>query len=142
VTVTQTPPPTVTVTSPGGAPPTNVAQISGPFRSPSGNIRCDEFIIDGPHTVRCEVVEHDWSGPPRASDCELNWGDRLELTEGRPGAFSCYGQNLRESDQILHYGRVALFGSISCTSDTVGIMCLDNDTGHYFRVSREDYSIG
>ena len=145
VTVTHTPPPTVTVTSPGAAPggkPGNVEPISGPFRSPSGNIRCNAFNFDGPYTVRCEVVEKKWTAPPREPACQLDWGNRLEVTEGNNGLFSCYGQNMPDPQQTLGYGKMALFGSITCTSDEVGIMCLDNDTGHYFRLSRDDYGVG
>ena len=39
---------------------TNVQPISGPFQSPSGNIRCTAFTSDGRNTVRCEAVEHTW----------------------------------------------------------------------------------
>jgi hypothetical protein len=132
----------VTATPSGSAAPTNVQPISGAFQSPSGNIRCNEFTADGARTVRCEVVEHTWQAPPRSPDCQLNWGDRFELTEGSAGVFSCYGQNLPDPTQTLDYGKVAVFGSISCTSESVGIMCLDNDTGHYFNLSRETYQIG
>jgi hypothetical protein len=120
----------------------NIEPINGPFQSPSGNIRCTVFDSDGRNTVRCEVVEHGWAAPPRSPDCQLNWGDRVELTEDSPAVFSCYGQNLPDPQATLEYGKVAIFGSISCTSETVGIMCLDNDTGHFFNVSRDSYQVG
>jgi hypothetical protein len=142
VTITAQPPITKTVTSPGSPPPTNVQPISGPFRSPSGNIRCHPFQIDGVNSVRCEAVEHTWVAPSRSPDCQLDFGDRLELEEGSVGMFSCYGQPLPDPKETLEYGRVTEFGSISCTSESVGIMCLDNDTGHYFNLSRESYQIG
>jgi hypothetical protein len=100
------------------------------------------FDSDGRNTVRCEVVEHNWEAPPRYQDCQLNWGDQVELTEDGPAVFSCYGQNLPDPQATLEYGKVAIFGSISCTSETAGIMCLDNDTGHFFNVSRDAYQVG
>ena len=120
----------------------NIQPINGPFQSPSGNIRCTMFDSDGRNTVRCEVVEHGWEAPPRSPDCQLNWGDRVELTEDSAAVFSCYGQNLPDPQATLDYGKVAIFGSISCTSETTGIMCLDNDTGHFFNVSRDSYQVG
>ena len=76
--------------------------------------------------------------PPRSPDCQLNWDDRFELTENSSAVFSCscYGQNLPDPQDTLEYGKVAIFGSIACTSESVEIMCLDNDTGHYFNLSR------
>ncbi|BBZ20845.1 hypothetical protein MGAD_51800 [Mycolicibacterium gadium] len=142
VTVTAPAPATVTITQPKATPGVNIEPINGPFQSPSGNIRCTTFDSDGRNTVRCEVVEHVWQAPPRSPDCQLNWGDRVELTEDGAAVFSCYGQNLPDPQATLDYGKVATFGSISCTSETVGIMCLDNDTGHFFNVSRDAYQVG
>ena len=142
VTATAPAPATVTITQPKATPGVNIEPINGPFQSPSGNIRCTTFDSDGRNTVRCEVVEHVWQAPPRSPDCQLNWGDRVELTEDGAAVFSCYGQNLPDPQATLEYGKVATFGSISCTSETVGIMCLDNDTGHFFNVSRDAYQVG
>ncbi|MFI5509066.1 DUF6636 domain-containing protein [Mycobacterium sp. NPDC051804] len=142
VTVTAPSPATVTITPPEGRPGVNVEPITGPFQSPSGNIRCTMFDSDGRNTVRCEVVQHAWQAPPRSPDCQLNWGDRVELTEDSPAVFSCYGQNLPEPQATLDYGKVAIFGSISCNSQVSGILCLDNDTGHFFNVSRDLYQVG
>jgi hypothetical protein len=142
VTVTAPSPATVTITPPDSRPGVNIKPINGPFQSPSGNIRCTMFDSDGRNTVRCQVVEHGWKAPPRSPDCQLNWGDRVELTEDSAALFSCYGQNLPDPQATLDYGKVAVFGSISCTSETTGILCLDNDTGHFFDVSRDSYLVG
>lgn len=142
VTVTAPAPATVTITPPDSVPGVNIEPINGPFQSPSGNIRCTMFDSDGRNTVRCEVAEHGWEAPPRSPECQLNWGDRVELTEDSPAVFSCYGQNLPDPQATLDYGKIAHFGSISCTSETTGIMCLDNDTGHFFNVSRDAYQVG
>ena len=42
----------------------------------------------------------------------------------------------------LEYGRYQELGSISCISETVGIMRLDNNSGHFFSVSRRYYLVG
>jgi hypothetical protein len=141
-TVTTPPPQTVTITPPSAPPGVNIEPIAGPFQSPSGDIHCTSFISDGRNTVRCEVVDKRWEAPPRYTECELNWGDRVELTENSPGMFSCYGQNLPDPERTLDHGAVAIFGSISCTAEADGIMCLDNGTGHFFNVSRDAYQVG
>ena len=127
-----TPTVTVTVTPPPAPAPATVAvqsAASGPFHSPSGNINCTMFTSGGENTARCEVVAHIWVAPPRSPDCQLNWGDRFELTQGSPAAFNCYGQ-------------ARSLGTITCESEYTGMTCTDSSTGHYFRVAREVYQLG
>jgi hypothetical protein len=96
----------------------------------------------GQNTARCEAVDHTWVAPPREPVCHLNWGDRLFLTQGSPGGFDCYGQELPAPDQTLAYGQTRTLGSITCDSEPTGMTCTDNSTGHYFRISRESYQLG
>ena len=136
---------TVTVTPP--ATTTTVAQQSqatGPFTSPSGNIHCTMFTgTDGQSTARCEVVvDHSWVAPPRSPNCQLAWGDRLEVSEGSAGTFSCYGQDLPPAQGVLAYGQTRSVGSLTCASEPSGMTCTDGSTGHYFRISRESYQLG
>ena len=42
----------------------------------------------------------------------------------------------------LEYGQIQTLGPISCDSETVGVTCIDNETGHYFAVSRETVQLG
>lgn len=143
-TITVAPAPvTVTVTPPPAAPPSPVVnEISGPFQSPSGNIRCNLFTAtDGSDTALCSVAEKDWLGP-MPEGCGANWGNRIDLEAGSPARFGCYGQDLPAATHTLQYGQIQQHGSISCNSETVGIMCIDNDSGHFFRISREEYQIG
>jgi hypothetical protein len=42
----------------------------------------------------------------------------------------------------LAYGQIQTLGSLRCDSETVGIMCIDTNTGHYFSVSRETVHLG
>lgn len=144
-TVTVTAPPPVTVTVDAPVPATPVAQqvtASGPFQSPSGNIRCNMYIsTNGLSTALCAVVQHDWVATQPAN-CQANWGDRVDLEEGAPARFGCYGQDLPAPTHTLEYGQIQTLGSISCDSETVGIMCIDNNTGHYFSVSRQTVHLG
>jgi hypothetical protein len=99
VTVTAMPPPTVTVTpSPSSSPTVTTAPPpagqftgTGAFQSPSGNIHCALSSHGGQSGVQCESTTHTWTAPPKAAECHLNWGSRLELHEGGDPDFACYG---------------------------------------------------
>jgi hypothetical protein len=116
--------------------------VSGPFRSPSGNVNCTMFTSAGQNIARCEVIDHAWAAPPRSTDCHLNWGDRFELTEGSVAAFNCYGQEFPTPEHTLAYGQTRSLGTITCDSEYTGMTCTDSSTGHYFRVARETYQLG
>jgi hypothetical protein len=148
VTVTAPPPVTVTVAPPAPpAPPAPAAPVghitaSGPFQTPSGNIRCTMFAYDsGRRSARCAVTSHDWVAT-QPSDCHQNWGDQVEVDQGYPAVVGCYGQDVPASTHTLEYGQIQSLGPLSCDSETVGITCTDNDTGHYFFVARETYRLG
>jgi hypothetical protein len=72
----------------------------------------------------------------------MNWGDRVGLEEGSPAVFSCYGQEMPTPTHTLAYGQIQTLGSLSCDSETVGITCIDTNTGHYFFVSRDTVHLG
>jgi len=144
-TVTVTAPPPVTVTVDAPVPATPVAQevtASGPFQSPSGNIQCTMYIsTNGQSTALCAAVQHDWVAT-QPENCHLAWGDRVDLEAGSAARFGCYGQEMPPPTHTLEYGQIQTLGSISCDSETVGIMCIDNNTGHYFSVSRQTVNLG
>jgi hypothetical protein len=143
VTVTAPPPVTVTVARPSAATPVGQhVTADGPFQSPSGNIRCAMSTYGaGGHTVRCEVADHDWVAT-QPDGCQMNWGDRVGLEEGSAAVFGCYGQEMPAPTHTLAYGQIQTLGSLSCDSETVGVTCIDNNTGHYFSVSRETVHLG
>jgi hypothetical protein len=139
--------PTVTVTVTPSAPaPTTVvvtANVStGPFQSPSGNIRCAMFAYDGQNSVRCDIDDYSWTAPPRSPNCQLSWGSRFKLEQGGAAVFDCYAQELPAVEQTLGYGEARTVGTITCGSEPSGMTCADSSTGHYFRVSRETYEVG
>jgi hypothetical protein len=145
VTVTAPPPVTVTATptpTPATIPAGQHVADDAPFQSPSGNIQCATFTYGpGGHTVRCEVTDHQWVAT-EPDGCQMNWGDRVGLEEGSPAVFGCYGQEMPAPTHTLEYGQIQTLGSLSCDSETVGITCIDTNTGHYFSVSRETVHLG
>jgi hypothetical protein len=145
VTVTSPPPVTVTVAPPAAPAPAPVAaHYTGPgaFVTPSGNITCALFSYGGDDSVRCEVATHDWVAPPKEPSCQLDWGSRLQLNHAAGALFDCYAQNLPTPDRTLPYGSTWAVGSLVCDSETAGVTCTDNGTGHYFFVSRQTWRIG
>jgi hypothetical protein len=143
VTVTAPPPITVTVApTPATTPVAQHVTSDEPFQSPSGNIQCAMFTYGaGGHTVRCEVAAHDWVAT-QPDGCQMNWGDRVGLEEGSAAVFGCYGQEMPAPTHTLAYGQIQSLGSLSCDSETVGITCIDTNTGHYFSVSRDTVHLG
>jgi hypothetical protein len=145
-TVTVTAPPPVTVTVAPPAPPIpvvqHVSEDGGTFQSPSGNIRCTMYTsTEGHSNAICRVAKHDWTATQPAN-CHLDWGNRVDLEEGSPARFGCYGQEMPAATYTLEYGQINTLGSISCASDTAGIMCIDKSSGHDFLVSRETVHLG
>jgi hypothetical protein len=138
-------PSTVTVTvapAPVATPIAQQVNASGPFQSPSGNIRCTMYTsTDGLGNARCEAVHHDWVAAAPAN-CQLNWGDRVDLEQGSPAEVGCYGQELPAPTHTLEYGQLQTIGSIRCDSQPTGITCLDTNTWHFFSVSRETLQLG
>ncbi|KQY04545.1 hypothetical protein ASD37_21855 [Mycobacterium sp. Root135] len=100
------------------------------------------FSHDGETRAACEAVEHGWEAPPRDAQCQLNWGSRLQLEEGGDAAFACYAQELPAAQEPLGYGSTWSIGTITCSSEQVGITCADSTSGHRFEISRDAYRLG
>jgi len=87
------------------------------------------------------LADHQWVAT-EPDGCQMNWGDRVGLEEGAPAVFGCYGQEMPAPTHTLEYGQIQILGSLSCDSETVGITCIDTNTGHYFFVSRDTVYLG
>lgn len=112
------------------------------FQTPSGNIHC-MGVGSGPESfVDCEVIA--MSGSPiqeRPAGCDLDWGRRFVVGAFGPAQMACAGDTVRnpEGDVIL-YGEVRQFGSVTCVSSREGLECSNTD-GHGFRLSRAAQSL-
>ncbi|MGO9925095.1 MAG: DUF6636 domain-containing protein [Mycobacterium sp.] len=111
-----------------------------PFQSPSGNISC----LLGGGGVACDVSDYTYQVPPGPPCAQhIAWGNRFSLQQGRPAEMECHGDTLRlPGEQTLNYGQTISAGTITCDSEPSGMTCTDSSTGHYFRVSRDSYSLG
>jgi hypothetical protein len=119
------------------------------FATPSGNIVCS--IYSDSSGVNCEVREHTWAAPvstvgPFGRPCDFNFGGlQFYVSQAKPAKLGCYegASNLDAPDvKTLDYGQSYSHGAITCTSELAGMTCTDTATGHFFRVSRENYELG
>jgi hypothetical protein len=111
------------------------------FRTPSGNIHClayDAEAGNGDSGVACEIhqIAKRTLNVKRPADCDLEWGNRVELGQKGRAGMSCYGDTLASPDsRVLAYGRTFEFGAITCGSNEAGLECSNSD-GHGFFLSR------
>ncbi len=107
------------------------------FRTPSDNIHCSFFQYEGDF-VACEIRDRNNNVPilPRPSDCDLEWGDRIEMASDQPPTLSCHGDTIRSPDaQVLQYGSKMEHFGITCRSDEKGVTCTNTAANGFF-VSR------
>lgn len=107
------------------------------FTSPTGNIGC---VIE-PLAVRCDISERSWDPPKAPKDCELDFGQGIELTTGATAEFVCAGDTALSSAEPVPYGSSISAGLLICESAESGISCTDGETGRGFTISRESYEI-
>jgi hypothetical protein len=112
------------------------------FRSPTGNIHCQFFAMDGDETIRCDLRQVSNRSLPRPRDCDLEWGQAFEIsgraTRGTP---LCYGDTVQDERlPVLPYGQRWQRSGLACLSEQIGVTCR-NARGHGFTLSRAKQSV-
>jgi hypothetical protein len=150
-TATSAPEPTVAAGAPkpttnGGTTVTTAATSTtrGPdltltsFQSPSSNIGCEVNAS----ATRCDIKERSWAPPPKPANCDLDWGQGIEISGTDNPSFVCAGDTaLDPSATVLGYGQRTRQGSIVCDSEQAGVTCTNEAGGHGFFLSRDSYRI-
>jgi hypothetical protein len=113
-----------------------VNELTG-FVSPTGNVSC---MIDA-DWARCDIIDRDWSPPPRPADCEFDYGQGISLAPGEQAQFVCAGDTAFGPDEVLPYGESITAGVLRCESAEPGITCRDIETGHGFSISLKAYRV-
>jgi hypothetical protein len=113
-----------------------VYELSG-FISPTGNVAC---MIDA-DWARCDIIDRDWSPPPRPADCEFDYGQGISLAPGEPAQFVCAGDTAFGTDEVLPCGDSITAGMLRCDSADAGITCRDTQTSHGFSISQQAYQL-
>ena len=113
-----------------------VPELTG-FVSPSGNVSCK---ID-PDWARCDIIDRDWTPPPRPADCEFDYGQGISLAAGEQAQFVCAGDTAFGADEVLPYRESITAGALRCQSAQSWITCRNVRTGNGFSISREAYRL-
>ena len=129
----------------GGGETTNGATTTRPpdlkltsFKAPSSNIGCQ---VDANNT-RCDIRERSWAPPPKPAGCDLDWGQGIQISGSDKPEFVCAGDTaLDPAASVLGYGQRTRQGSIVCTSESAGVTCTNEASGHGFFLSRDSYRI-
>jgi hypothetical protein len=134
-------PTTAPSTAPAAASTTTTSEPDdhvAAFRLPSGNVGCT--VAEG--TARCDVRSFSYTPPPKPRDCDLDWGDALDVAEGGSAGFVCHGDTAADpASPVLDYGRSTSVGGLVCTSAPSGVTCTAVATGHGFALSRDGYRL-
>jgi pimeloyl-ACP methyl ester carboxylesterase len=109
------------------------------FDSPSGRFLCGVLApYEGqPGVAACQGSTTPI--PPKPADCRLNWGGGMYVDSTGKVDYVCAG-GLMLSDgnaKVLPYGATLSVSGMTCTSETTGMRCVHDQTGHGFRVAAE-----
>ncbi|MEI7622312.1 MAG: DUF6636 domain-containing protein [Actinomycetes bacterium] len=91
-------------------------------------------------SVRCDIVEHSWTPPPRPDACFFDWGPALGVEAASKGRFVCASDTVYRPEVVVPYGRLVRNGAMSCSVVPEGVTCRSG-TGHGFFVSKESYEL-
>ncbi len=111
----------------------------GSFRTPSGNIHCEEWEVGAHHRaeLRCDVLSA--AGRPalkRPKDCELDYGYAFMLTERKKPWLLCGGDTIVDpSHAVLPYGTTWRGTGVTCAATLQFLRCTNTD-GHGFALSK------
>jgi hypothetical protein len=124
------------------------------FACASGNIRC---ILEGGDALRplaiCQIGDRTYAVPP-GSDRDQNGapcppgsdrGRDFRPDQGQAAYVTCTYSALGSGIggwPTLGFGETRSLGTVTCSSQPVGMTCTDASSGHFFRVSRESYELG
>jgi hypothetical protein len=103
------------------------------FESPSRNIGCVLFA----QGARCDIRNHSWPLPKRPKSCEFDYGGSLFIGATGRGEYGCVSDSALDAGPVLPYGESIRKGRFLCTSEEVGVRCVNRRNGHGFLLSRQ-----
>lgn len=140
------PPPPPVEPPPTAEPQTTYAAIGGAyyFSSPDGLFQCGIVPLSSRTEAGCQGTTN--PVPPRPDDCMINWGNGIRVTNEGPAAFMCSGGVVYTSggetiDPPLAVGATIAEAGFTCTSAENGISCVDDATGHGFRIAPDSNEV-
>ncbi|WP_420030462.1 DUF6636 domain-containing protein [Rhodococcus ruber] len=140
------PPPPPVEPPPTAEPQTTYAAIGGAyyFSSPDGLFQCGIVPLASRTEAGCQGTTT--PVPPRPDDCMINWGNGIRVTNEGPAGFMCSGGVVYTSggetiDPPLAVGATIAEAGFTCTSAENGISCVDDATGHGFRIAPDSNEV-
>ncbi|MDX2006674.1 MAG: DUF6636 domain-containing protein [Meiothermus sp.] len=113
-----------------------LAQGERGFQTPSGNIHCMIYALDGNWEIRCDILQTTNRPPVRPADCTLDWGNAFFMTPTGRAARICHGDTVANPNHPkLAYGQTLSYQGFTCVSRTTGLRCT-NKSGRGFELSR------
>jgi hypothetical protein len=109
------------------------AAASKGFESASHNIGCIMFE----QGARCDIAQHSWPLPKRPKSCEFDYGGSVFIGDSGRGEYGCVSDSAFGAGPVLPYGERLRKGNFVCTSEEVGVRCVDRRDGHGFLLSRQ-----
>jgi hypothetical protein len=103
------------------------------FESPSHNIGC----VMTEQGARCDIRHHSWPLPKRPKSCEFDYGGSLFVGVKGRGEYGCVSDSAMGAGPVLPYGESLRKGRFVCTSEEVGVRCVNRRNGHGFLLSRQ-----
>jgi hypothetical protein len=103
------------------------------FESPSHNIGC-VMVEQG---ARCDIRHHSWPLPKAPKSCEFDYGGSLFVGDKGRGEYGCVSDSAMDAGPVLPYGESIRKGRFVCTSEEVGVRCVNRRNGHGFLLSRQ-----
>ena len=103
------------------------------FESPSHNIGCVMFE----QGARCDIRHHSWPLPKPPKSCEFDYGGSVFIGDRGRGEYGCVSDSAMDAGPVLPYGEKLRKGRFVCTSEEIGVRCVDRRNGHGFLLSRQ-----
>jgi Family of unknown function (DUF6636) len=109
------------------------------FHTPDGNIGCAMIFGKESHGggARCDIAHRSWQAPPKPKSCPLDYGNGLNVGPRRRAEFVCAGDTVLHQGKTLAIGRAAKLGPYKCKVLPGAVRCVNRDTHHGFKLSRE-----
>jgi hypothetical protein len=103
------------------------------FESPTHNIGCIMYA----QGARCDIAQHSWPLPKRPKSCEFDYGGSVFIGDNGRGEYGCVSDSAFQAGPVLPYGAKLRKGRFICTSEEIGMRCVNRRNGHGFLLSRQ-----
>ena len=101
--------------------------------SPSHNIGC--IMVE--QGARCDILHCSFSPPRRPKSCEFGYSNSLFVGDRGRGVYGCVSDSAFDAGLVLPYGESPRKGRFICSSEEVGVRCVDRRSGHGLFLSRQ-----